>query len=76
MPLAPQPSPQRDVARNVRSQRRALHLSQQKLAEEARISRRTLIAIESGDANVSLNTLSALAAVLGVPLEALVAREK
>ncbi|TAA11047.1 XRE family transcriptional regulator [Pseudoxanthomonas winnipegensis] len=54
------------VAGNLRRLRQQAGLSQQALAEAAQVSRRMLVAIESGDANVSLNTLDRLAAALGV----------
>ena len=49
------------VAENVRRLRTAAGLSQQALAETADVSRRMLVGIESGDANVSLNTLDRIA---------------
>jgi len=55
------------VAGNLRRLRLRDDLSQQALAEAAQVSRRMLVAIESGDANVSLNTLDRLADALGVP---------
>ncbi|WP_217645796.1 XRE family transcriptional regulator [Pseudoxanthomonas sp. GM95] len=54
------------VAGNLRRLRQQAGLSQQALAEGAQVSRRMLVAIESGDANVSLNTLDRLAEALGV----------
>lgn len=54
------------VAGNLRRLRQQAGLSQQVLAEAAQVSRRMLVAIESGDANVSLNTLDRLAEALGV----------
>lgn len=54
------------VAGNLRRLRQAAGLSQQALAELSQVSRRMLVAIESGDANVSLNTLDRLAEALGV----------
>lgn len=47
------------VAGNLRRLRQQAGLSQQALAEAAQVSRRMLVAIESGDANVSLNTRTA-----------------
>jgi transcriptional regulator with XRE-family HTH domain len=54
------------VADNLRRLRQQAGLSQQALSEAAQVSRRMLVAIESGDANVSLNTLDRLAEALGV----------
>ncbi len=54
------------VASNLRRLRQQTGLSQQALAEAAQVSRRMLVSIESGDANVSLNTLDRLAEALGV----------
>jgi transcriptional regulator with XRE-family HTH domain len=54
------------VAGNLRRLRQQAGLSQQALAENSQVSRRMLVAIESGDANVSLNTLDRLAEALGV----------
>ncbi len=54
------------VADNLKRFRQAFGLSQQALAEASGVSRRMLVAIESGDANVSLNTLDRLAEALGV----------
>ena len=54
------------VAENLRRLRTAAGLSQQALAEASDVSRRMLVGIESGDANVSLNTLDRIAEALGV----------
>ena len=45
------------VSLNVRRLRNAAGMSQSALAERSGVSRRMLVGIESGDANVSLNTL-------------------
>ena len=60
------------VAENVRRLRTAAGLSQQALAETADVSRRMLVGIESGDANVSLNTLDRIAEALQVSFADLV----
>ena len=60
------------VAENVRRLRAAAGLSQQALAEAADVSRRMLVGIESGDANVSLNTLDRIAEALQVSFADLV----
>ena len=62
----------RHVAENVRRLRTAAGLSQQALAETADVSRRMLVGIESGDANVSLNTLDRIAEALQVSFADLV----
>jgi transcriptional regulator with XRE-family HTH domain len=54
------------VAGNLRRFRERRELSQQALAEAADVSRRMVVAIETGEANVSLNTLDRLAAALEV----------
>ncbi|HEU4454836.1 MAG TPA: XRE family transcriptional regulator [Longimicrobium sp.] len=54
------------VAANVRAARHARGWSQQTLAEVADVSRRMLVAIEAGEANVSLATLDRLAAAMGI----------
>jgi transcriptional regulator with XRE-family HTH domain len=54
------------VASNVRRLRQARDLSQAGLAELSGISRRMIVSIETGEANVSLSTLDRLAAALGV----------
>jgi transcriptional regulator with XRE-family HTH domain len=56
-----------DVAANVRNARRARDWSQDRLAREADVSRRMLVAIESGETNVSLGTLCRVAVALDVP---------
>ncbi|HEY0412705.1 MAG TPA: helix-turn-helix domain-containing protein [Allosphingosinicella sp.] len=53
------------VGANVRRLRQARSLSQSGLAERSGISRRMIVAIESGEANVSLSTIDRLAAALG-----------
>ena len=60
------------VADNVRRLRTQAGLSQQALAEASDVSRRMLVAIESGDANVSLNTLDRIAEALAVTFADLV----
>jgi transcriptional regulator with XRE-family HTH domain len=54
------------VAGNVRRLRGGLGLSQGALAERAGVSRRMIVGIEGGEANVSLSTLDRLAQALGV----------
>lgn len=54
------------VGANVRRLRLEQGLSQVALAEAAGISRRTLIGVEAGDANVSLTGLNRIAVALGV----------
>ena len=59
------PAVLKHVAANVRRLRTGRGLSQQELADAAGISRRTLINLEGGQANVSLSALDTLAAALG-----------
>jgi len=54
------------VAGNLRRLRRAAGLSQEALAEASGVSRRMLVNIERGDANVSLAVLDRIAAALNV----------
>lgn len=60
------------VAENVRRLRTTAGLSQQALADASDVSRRMLVGIESGDANVSLNTLDRIAEALEVTFADLV----
>lgn len=60
------------VAENVRKHRLAAALSQEALAKKSGVSRRMLVSIESGDANVSLNTLDRIAEALGLTFSHLV----
>lgn len=57
---------------NLRAARAALGLSQQALADASGVSRRMLVSLEAGDANVSFGTLDRLARVLGVTFAELV----
>lgn len=60
------------VGANVRRLRLQSGLSQVALAEAAGISRRTLIGVEAGDANVSLTGLNRIAVALGVSFSEIV----
>jgi transcriptional regulator with XRE-family HTH domain len=60
------------VGANVRRLRRALRLSQAGLGELSGISRRMIVAVETGEANVSLSTIDRLAAALGTSLTEMV----
>ncbi len=60
------------VAENIRRLRTDAGLSQQALSVAADVSRRMLVGIESGDANVSLNTLDRIAEALKVTFADLV----
>ncbi|KQW00872.1 helix-turn-helix domain-containing protein [Rhizobacter sp. Root1221] len=57
---------------NLRAARVALGLSQQALADASGVSRRMLVNLEGGDANVSFATLDRLARVLGVTFAELI----
>jgi transcriptional regulator with XRE-family HTH domain len=61
------------VSANVRRFRVAADLSQAALADRAGISRRTVIKLESGEANISMSGLDQLADALGVTFVDLVA---
>lgn len=60
------------VGANVRRLRTAAKLSQAALATATGLSRRLIVAVEAGDANISLANLDRLAAVLGVDFGAIV----
>ncbi|OAH43785.1 Cro/Cl family transcriptional regulator [Sphingobium yanoikuyae] len=62
----PRPDVLSHVAGNIRRLRAAKGLSQDALASAAGVSRRMLVGIESGEANVSLSTLDRLAQALDV----------
>ncbi len=66
-------SAQAHVSANVRRYRTAADLSQAALADRAGISRRTVIKLEAGEANISLTGLDQLADALGVTFVDLVA---
>lgn len=72
-----QPSDSSDVlthlSRNVRRLRLAAGLSQAALADQSGVSRRTVIKLEAGEANISLTGLDRLAESLGVTFVDLVA---
>lgn len=61
------------VSANVRRFRAAANLSQVALAERSGISRRTIVKLEAGEANISLTGLDHLADALGVTFVDLVA---
>ena len=60
------------VSGNLRAARSARGLSQQALADASGVSRRMLVSLEAGDANVSFATLDRLARVLGVTFAELI----
>jgi transcriptional regulator with XRE-family HTH domain len=60
------------VGTNIRSLRDERSLSQQDLADQAGVSRRTIAALETGQVNISLAKLDAIAAVLGVDFRTIV----
>ena len=62
----PRPDVLSHVAGNIRRLRAAKGLSQDALASASGVSRRMLVGIESGEANVSLSTLDRLAQALDV----------
>ncbi len=53
------------VSENLRRLRQASGMSQVALAEASGISRRMIVAVEAGDANISLSSLDKLAAAMG-----------
>lgn len=60
------------VGKNIRHFRDQGHLSQQELADRAGVSRRTIAALETGQVNISLAKLDAIAAVLGIDFKRIV----
>ncbi|WP_396233747.1 helix-turn-helix domain-containing protein [Acinetobacter baumannii] len=60
------------VGTNIRSLRDEHSLSQQDLADRAGVSRRTIAALETGQVNISLAKLDAIAAVLRVDFRTIV----
>jgi len=66
----------RALAKNVKSYRKAHHLSQMEFAEECGISDVALCHIERQNANVSLDTMRLLAARIGASVSDLLIEEK
>jgi transcriptional regulator with XRE-family HTH domain len=64
------------VARNVARFRLQRQLSVSQLARQARVSKATLLAIELGQANPTLDTLEAIADSLSVPLVELMTQQR
>ena len=60
------------VGKNIRFFRDQSQLSQQELADRAGVSRRTIAALETGQVNISLAKLDAIAAVLAVDFKRIV----
>lgn len=66
------PSPNELLARKLRSLRLVRGWSQEKMAEKCGLHRTYVGAIERGERNVTLETLSVLAQALGVPAAELI----
>jgi transcriptional regulator with XRE-family HTH domain len=60
---------QEDLIRALKERREVLGVSQDHLAELAKVGRRTLKGIESGKGNPTFETLNKLAEVLGMELK-------
>lgn len=60
------------VGKNIRFFRDQSQFSQQELADRAGVSRRTIAALETGQVNISLAKLDAIAAVLAVDFKRIV----
>lgn len=74
---APSTDLQKLVAENLRRFRQQLHISQEQLADICGYHRTYIGAIERGERNITLGTLSALATALNVsPIEMLSAHEE
>ena len=63
-----------NISRNVKTARKAIKLSQEKLALEAGIDRTYVSQIERGVCNPSLEVLTKVAKVLGVTVQELLAK--
>lgn len=72
-PLQSEPTIAQRVARNVARLRHEAGLTQQQLADAARVSRATVHLIESGQADPRLSTLDLLARALNVDAAVLTA---
>ncbi|MGH9794607.1 MAG: helix-turn-helix domain-containing protein [Candidatus Acidiferrales bacterium] len=72
----PEKDPNRVVAQNVRLLRTGLGLSQEGLAEKCGLHRTYVGAIERGERNITLTTLSRLAEALGVAASALISSQR
>ncbi len=58
-----------EIGELIRERRGILRLQQKDLAELAEVSLRTIIQVENGEGNPSLNTLNKLARVLGMEVQ-------
>ena len=65
----------RVLGAQVRDLRLARHLSQEALAEELGVSTRYLAGIERGERNLTLDSVDALAAQLGVEARSLIVQQ-
>ena len=57
------------IGEYIKNRRNILHLQQKDLAELSEVSLRTIIQIENGTGNPSIDTLNKLTKVLGVEIE-------
>lgn len=69
---APSPGVLQHLASNLKAMRLAAGLSQEALARASGVSRRMLVSLEAGEANVSFVTLDHLARALGVSFAELI----
>ncbi len=58
-----------EIGEQIKQRRDILHIQQKDLAELSGVSLRTIIQIESGLANPSINTLQKLAQVVGMQIQ-------
>jgi transcriptional regulator with XRE-family HTH domain len=63
------------LARNLRSERKRLGLSQEEVADAAGLHRTYVGSVERGERNVSVDNIERLAAALGVPIVQLFASD-
>ncbi|MBV5343690.1 helix-turn-helix transcriptional regulator [bacterium] len=58
-----------DITKTIKQRREELGITQEKLADIALVSLRTLKAIESGKSNPTINSISKIADILGLDLK-------
>jgi transcriptional regulator with XRE-family HTH domain len=71
----PSPLITRILADNIRTFRKAKRISQEELADMCRLHRTYVGSVERGERNVTLSTLEALAAALGVSVLELLTKQ-
>lgn len=64
------------IGEQVKGRRNSLHISQEKLAKEAKVGASYLAKLEGGEINISIETLEAIAASMGCRVEVNIVRIK